>query len=625
MQLPPWYSTDPNGTDSVMSMTDHDRLVSLWCQSIYEESKAELERYEEISHIDRHINYLLGKQWADRRPSYKAAPVSNRIWTNLIQLVSYLTDIRQSFEVRSDNRLYDDQSKILNDIVRAWFTNEGVDLTMAMIIVHAALTIGYGRLTWNPELNNGEGEVELTPCGALDVIPIRPGHKLQQCYGVIYRTPKLLEWFRHKYPTKGSMVPVDREYSQYLHESSTASGQGLWGRAWQFLSPQYRRLFGKQGGEYKDSVLPMALYREFWLRDNQKNTSNRTVYVGNPAKEYGYTVPPGKSLYPRGRLIIMGGPVVLYDGPNPFWHGQFPFAGLRINQVPFQWPGVSEFRNQVPLQDTMNNILAGILDTVKRAVNPPLLAPDNSLGAQARKNFDANMPGAKIFYNPASVNVPQYAQPANLPSFVFQTMLYAQQELDAQSGFIDPGSLTRRGIIPAADTLEQLKEGQQTLVRLKTRYIEDFIKQIGQQFVPLVFQFYSLGRRIQMFGETGKTAADFDYNPGTMVPQGIQAEQHWRQFRFYVQGGSLLKSSRQPVEAKAMILRRQGDIDRNNLLDMLDMSDMKESIEKGLEKEGTEIIINMLRQKMSATGGGAGLTPDVLNQLNKRTTERPVQ
>lgn len=615
--LPGWYSYDSSGTDYPLSISDHDKEVGGWCQAVFEEAKDELERYEEIVNIDRNINYLMGKQWVERRPSYKSAPVSNRLWTNLTQLVSYLTDIRQSFEVKANNHLYDNHAKVLNNLVRNWFFNEDIDMTIAMIIIHSALTIGYGRLVWNPELKNGEGELELTACGAMDVIPIRPGHSLQRSLGVIYRAPKPLSWFRDRYPTKGFAVPIDREYSQFMATSASSSaGQGMWGRAWQVLSPQMRRLFGQSASQYRESVIPMALYREFWIRDEQKNTSDRDVYVGDIDKEYGYIVRPGQRLYPRGRLICMGGPVVLYDGPNPFWHGQFPFSALRLNRVPWQWPGVSEFRNQIPLQDIMNNILAGILDSVKKAVNPPLLAPDNAFGQAVKRNLDPNMPGAKVFYSPASIASPQYAAPPVLPSFVFQTMLYAQQELDAQSGFIDLGSVSRKGIIPAADTLEQMKEGQQTLVRLKVRYIESFLKDLGHQFVPNAFQFYSMKRRIQILGGDGITFEDYDYDPGKMVPSGVPAEEHWRSFQFMIQPGSLLKSSRQPMQALFVGLRRQGDLDRDNLLEALDLGGMKESIRKGLEKEGGEFLIQMIRQKMNASGGGGGIPMDALKQIS---------
>jgi hypothetical protein len=616
--LPGWYSFDPGGQQFPIQQTAHDVIISKWCEAVFEEAKDDLERNDEIVQIDRSINYLMGKQWVERRPSYKAAPVANRLWTNLVQLISYLTDIRPSFEIKCNNKLYDQHAKVLNKMIGAWFTNEDIDMSLAMIIIHAALTIGYGRLCWNPDLRNGEGEMELTPLGAMDLIPIRPSHTLQKAMGVIYRCPKPLSWFKEKYPLKGFRVPVDKEYSQY----TSTPNQNLWTRGMQIMSPQMRRLFGQSSTQIRESAIPMALYREFWVRDSQRNTSNRDVWVGDGGQqsgEYGYMVPPGGKLYPRGRLIIMGGPVVLFDGPNPFFHGQFPFACLRLNRVPWQWPGISEFRNQIPLQDVMNNVLAGILDAVKKAVNPQMLAPDNAFGAAVKKNLDPNMPNAKIFYSPSSIAAPTYAPTPILPGFVFQTMLYAQQELDSQSGFLDMGSMSRKGIVPSSDTVESMKEGQQTLVRLKVRYIEDFMKQVGQQWVPNAFQYYSLKRRMQLLGSDGLTWEDFDYDPGTMVPAGDKAEEHWKKFTFMMVPGSLLKSARMPQQALMMQLRRMGDMDLKNMLDSLDLGGLFESVKKNLEEEGANILIQAIRSKQGASGGGGGMLPGALDKVSNAT------
>src|SRR4030065_1246903 len=130
------------------------------------------------------------------------------------------------------------------------------------------------------------------------------------------------------------------------------------------------------------------------------------------------------------------------------------------------------------MQDVMNHVLAGILDMVKKAVNPPMSAPLNSFSDAVRKSMDPNMPGARLDYRPGAGQPPSWAQIAQLPSFVFDTMMYAREELTNQTGFLDPGSLAGKKIIPSADTMEQLGQGQQTLVRLKVRYIESFFREV---------------------------------------------------------------------------------------------------------------------------------------------------
>jgi hypothetical protein len=618
MTLPPWYSTDIAGNNTVDSLKNHQRYTMKWCDSIYDEASVELNQNEEIVNIDKHIKYLMGKQWPDKRPTYKASPVANRTWPNLIQLVSYLTDIRQSFEVQAKNRQYNDTSRKINDMAKSWFIDQDVDMTTAMVIIYSALTVGYARQVWNQELNGGEGDIELTACGPLDVIPIKPSHTLQGAYGLIYEKPMPLSWFAQNYPLFGDLVQPDEQYSRYRGKSSTFSQQSFW-----YLGAAYRRLFGLSENPTVSSGIPMGRYREFWLRDYSVNTSSNDVYVGDMSKGIGYMVKPRGRLYPRGRLVITGGKVGLYDGPNPHWHGRFPFAALRINQVPWQWPGISEFRNQVPMQDVMNNILAGILDMVKKAVNPPVSAPLNAFSESMRKTMDPNMPGARLYYNPSAGQPPTWSQVAQLPGFVFQTLMYAREELTNQTGFIDQGSLSSKKIIPSADTMEQLGQSQQTLVRLKVRYIEAFFREIGEQYIANSFQYYRTSRRILTAGMGGLMWTDWTWNPSEICPEPLDLTQHWKTFKWTILPGSLLKSSRDSEKAVAMNMRRQGDMDRRNLFKVMDMEPLIDSVEQNLKAEGKDVITNMLRQKMSGMGGGGGLTPDVLEQLNQGTKQNP--
>lgn len=618
MTLPAWYSFDYAGRSTSDSIRNHQRYTMKWCDSIYDEAKVELEQNEEIVELDKHIKYLMGKQWPDRRPTYKASPVANRTWTNLIQLVSYLTDIRQSFEVQAKNRDYNGTAIKLNNMARTWFVDNDVDMATAMVIIYSALTIGYMRQVWNQELNNGDGDIEVTACGPLDVIPIKPSHNLQGAYGLIYEKAMPLSWFPQNYPLFGDLVQPDERYSRYRGKTSSFANQGFW-----YLGAAYRRLFGISENPTVSSVIPMGRYREFWLRDYSVNTSNKDIYIGDMTRGTGYVVRPRGRLYPRGRLIIMGGSIVLYDGPNPHWHGRFPFSALRINQVPWQWPGISEFRNQLPLQDIMNNILAGIMDMVKKAVNPPVTAPLNAFSEAMRKTMDPNMPGARLYYNPGAGQPPQWAQVAQLPSFVFETMMYAREELTAQTGFIDAGAAMGKKIIPSADTLEQLGQGQQTLVRLKVRYIESFFREVGEQWIANAFQYYRTPRRVLTMGLGGLDWTDWNWDPREITPDPLNPFDHWRSFKWSILPGSLLKSARTESKVTAFKLRSQGDMDRKNLFKLLDLEPIYDSVEANLKKEGADFLVNMIRQKMSGQGGGGGLTPDMLNQLNAATTTKP--
>jgi hypothetical protein len=252
-----------------------------------------------------------------------------------------------------------------------------------------------------------------------------------------------------------------------------------------------------------------------------------------------------------------------------------------------------------------------------------MLAPINAFSDAVRKTMDPNMPGARLYYNQNVASPPSWAQIASLPSFVFDTMMYAREELMSQTGFIDSGALAAKKIIPSADTMEQLGQGQQTLVRLKVRYIESFFREVGEQWIANAFQYYRTSRRVLTRGLDGLTWQDWDWIPSEITPNPLNPYDHWRTFKWTIIPGSLLKSSRMPDQIKAMNLRRQGDMDRRNLFKILDLDSLSDSVEKNLQKEGADILVNMLRQKMSGANGGGGLSPEALNQLNAATTEAP--
>lgn len=601
--LIPTYSADLSVDPMDIVTTDRERAILYWLNNAYEEAAYFLDQSEEVKEVDKYITYLLGKQWPGRRPAYKAAPVNNRLWKLLVSLMSYLTDIKPTWEVTATNHLYDDKAKVLNDVTEAWWLAEDVDMALSQIIVYAALSTGYGRLTWNEELCGGLGDLQLTAVAPTDLMPLRPnGMNIQSCQGVIYKNVRSLAWFRKKYGARGKMVQPDVRFS---------SGPRGYGRPayvtkgiWEVMSPQMQRIIGTRIDPVQ-SVYPVAEYREFWIKDDSVNDSAGTVYLGDPTTNWSYAVEPGARLYPRGRLLVTGGGVLLHDGPNPFWHGRFPFEKLCLNTVPWQWYGPSEFKVQLPLQDVINQILAGVLDIIKKAVNPVLIAPENAFGTALRQTLEAGMPGAKLFYSQAAGAPPSLSQPPTLPGYVMETLMYCQKEMDAHSGMLDLSGISQLGQVPAADTLEQLKEGQQSVIRLKGRYIEVFIRDMGTQAVSNFLQFYSAARRLKKFGLDGLTFEDFDFDAGTMVPQGKDPQEFAQNFVFNVKPGTLLNASRKERAMLMMKLRSMGEVDRKTMLDALEMGPMIPAIEKNLREEGKDIFAQLVKAKASQGGSGA--------------------
>lgn len=620
MELRPTYTFE-QGNDPTATFSSETEKVNLdWLNSAHEEARFNLEQSEEVKRVEQYINYLMGKQWPTKRPAFKASPVDNRLWKILISYISNLTDVRPTWDITTGNKAYSGTAEILKNLSEAWWLGQNVDIALGHIITFAMLTTGYGMLKWNPELSGGLGDMELRAVGPTDLMPLRPqGLDVQSCQGVIYRNVKPLNFFRKKYGDNGWRVKPDPTYT--MGSRAAVKPPYVMSAAWELMSPGMKRVIGVRPDAIQ-SVYPMAEYREYWLKDDWVNDTGRDVYMGSPSlRNAMYKVPPGMPLYPRGRLIITGGPdVLLFDGPNPFWHGRFPFEKLCMNNVPWQWHGPSEFRVQIPLQDTINQVFAGVLDIVKKAVNPTMIASDQAFSPSVKATMDQSMPGAQIFYNPNLAPVPpQLIPPPQLPGYVMDLMVWAMREMDAASGLLDLQAISRMGQIPAADTLESLKEGQQTVIRLKGRYIEEFLRNLGTQAIANFFQFYTVERRIRLLGEDGISFQDIDFDPRNMIPSGQDPSLFAQSFAFQVKPGSSLGSAR---ANRAMImnqLRAQGDMDRKTLLDALGFGQLTDQIEANLREEGKDILTQMVRSKMGGKGGGNVDTAQILSALQGRS------
>ena len=853
-ELQPKYGLHPKSMSEYFPGEDngfpgYNAQIRRWTESAYEEAQWEYSQNAESQHIDKYMDYLLGKQWPRERASYKSAPVNNRIWRLFWELLALLTDARPFIDIRSTDKLYDQQALMLNKCMKAWWLDAEADMVLAMTIVYALLSTGYNKFTWNPDLRKNpgsrnrkdDGDFELIPIGPGDCLPIKARTNLQQSECVIYKSVQSLGWFKRKFP-RGSLVQGDPNFSRY--SVGSARPPHIPAMMWDMLAPQMRRLIGGKE-QFSESVYPMALYREYWLKDycvspstriltadlswkradslnvgdeligcdeeivsshgvkrksgdrklrrsvvesvkslrqpsleittdkgvvtcstlhrwlvkttgqarkrsdvsrwwiryewkraneinpgdqiaflvkpweeedskdagylaglldgegwlgkyavglaqkegvvlskamalfeergyethvnrsnssafqvkvnggreevfrligsirpprllakssciwegkqlrgkgvtpakvlsvkdlgerevlaiqtsektfiaegfvshNSTNTSNVPVSMGQQGTNWCYQVRPGEMLYPRGRLIIMGGEVCMHDGPNPYWHGKFPFSALRLNVVPWQFMGLSEFRAMIPLQDVINNLIAGIMDVIKKIVNPVFYAPRNAFSDSIWESLDWGMPGAKAAYNPMSPNKPEFGQAPALPGSVFQMLQWTCKEMDQGSGIASVADAARKKQVPSGDTLDNIKDTIQTPLRLKGRNTEIFLRDIGTQAIPNIFQFYTMERRMYLAGEDGKTFEDFDWDPKTAIPAGDDPEDHAHRFVFMIQPGTLLNIHRLEKAVALMRLRAIRDVSRKTLLEGLDIGINPDEEEKRLKEE----------------------------------------
>lgn len=586
-ELSPRMGMDPvTGAANPWYPEERETAVRQWCEAAFEEAEADQKQSEEVKLVEKYIDYLSGKQWPAGRPSYRAKPVNNRMYRLFWEVIALLTDIRPIADVRSTERTqkYVDVEDLLNKGIKAWWVNNGIEMRSAMCIVYAMLTAGFSKLEWDPTANGGVGDISLVPLGPTAVLPLKPGIDLQDSEALIYNTVKPVGWVKRKHPSRAHLVTPDLDMSQYAIDSNPPSSNSpfLYDR----LTPAFKRLMAKDriAGA---SAFPMVRYREFWLKDYTVNSSSTTVLMGNPYSKFdeAYWVKPQEMLYPRGRLIVMAGRKIVHDGPNPYWHGLFPFSLCRLNIVPWSIYGLSDLRSLSDMQDIVNQILAGVLDMIKRAVNPPFFAPKSAFSEKVWNDVDLSMPGARLAYNAVSPGEPKVVSVAPLPGFVLNMQQSLYHEMDQQSNIAAVNAAAGKKQIPGADTLDLIRNVQQTPIRLKGRNIEKFISDNGAQLVPNMFQFYRKDRRVFLVGPDGNLAFDQSWD----IESGRSAQQFMGRYKFTIVEGSLLSAQRVEMVGQLEKLRLQHDLDRRTFFDkaskLMNVTFDVDTIEKNLMNE----------------------------------------
>lgn len=587
----------PWGKSGTLDFPDNYKSsVQAWRAAARSEAIETLKLNPERDFIRPYCDMLEGRFYDRRRPRYRSQFFDNRLAEARLTNLCALTDIRPSMEVSSQTDIpqYAKQADILQKTIHSIWDMEDLDLATEAVVDHAMLTTGYWKIGATMATENMPARMLVMPAGIDMVLPIQPGHDIQNSSAVLYRVFKPLHRVKQAYGA--SAEGIEREitgsflqfiggsYPDSLIPDYTASP----------MNPSTRMMpAGRAGISMASEAGPFAAVEveEYWIDDPTINDSPNEVQIKDPRlslaqHNYHYRVPKGERLFPRKRLMVWAGSQILYDGPSPYWHGLYPFAQLMLRPAVWRMGGISAYRNLTPLQLAMNEVGAGTLDLCKRAVDPQMVFSEGALDDTSYRNFYPDRPGGTLKMAPTAqwgVNA-KYVDPAPLPAYVGGFIDRVSQAFDRQSGTIDTAGMMRKGQVPGGDSVEQFRDSAGTIVRLDSRHIEPFMRAAGTQFVSNIFQFWSRSQRMSMLGKDGITWEDFDFDPGTMVPWYAPKEDHWRRFPVRIAAGSMHGGKRDRDKQVAISLFRMGAIDRQTLLEILDFPNVDQIMQRMQEQ-----------------------------------------
>lgn len=538
-----------NGSDARRKYTSS---VMRWRDSAREEAYRTAELNPEKDDALKYMNALGGKWWDNRRARYKSRAFDNRLNNSRQTDLSLLTQIRPTIDVGTRIDAYQEQAGIVSKVIRSeWLTR---DMDMEFIRLNDIAKLN-GTAFWKLGAKY-PGESKVLSLGPESVLPIQPGFHIQQSTAVMYRTWKSINQIRARFPYTSKGIENDAQYA----------GQGTGGSAsyarpgdipeytWNAMSQGMRRACGVKTSASEmagPSIFRALELQEFYVDDPSINESSQKVLVRDPfmsLKSYNwwYWVNPGDPLYPRKRMLVFAGHRLLYDGPSPFWHGMYPFATLRLNPVPWSFWGLSKYRDLLPLNQAMNEILAGILDMIRRALNPTVISKASAVAPATWREFYPDMPGSRLYMLPNSSpsSDVKYIDPPPIPPWVMQAHQYLSAEFDRLSGTMDPASMSKKNQVPGGDTIEQMRQMMNTVTQLESRYGELFLRDAGVIAMSNVFQFFETPMRLKLLGKDGISLEDFNYEGPNLIPDNVPKEDHWKSFAMNIAPGTLLNSSR---------------------------------------------------------------------------------
>lgn len=575
-----------------------------WCDGASEEARANQQDIPELREIDNALDYLVGMQWKEAMPSYRVKPVSNEFLSMFWETIGLLTDIRPAFHIADigNDGNYSDVQNILNRLAMGWVSTSQFERRLGFCIMFGMMTSAPCKLYWNPFARGSsgdpsDGDLSLECISPRSLMRLGEGDTIQDDECLIYTKTRTLDWVKRAYPTMGKYVKPTEAKARFTVD--VQSPLGVSPQLYPPLSPGMKRLLGAGDKQTIEMTFPKVEVEEFWKKDDSINEKSDKVWMGPQDAPWGYWVEPGKKLYPRGRLFIRANRVIIYDQPSCYYHRMRPFAMLGLQAVPWQQWAMSVLSPWMKQQDILNQMMAGMLQTVKKAVNPALMAAKSAINPAAMKAIDSSKPGLKITYSQNAPHKPEWQTPPVLPTYVLQIYTQILQSMKQSSGASAIGDALGKKQVPAGDSLEKITFAKNTPIRLMGRNIEFFMDDIGQQWAPNALQFYTAERRMELLGVSGLVKADVDDKPGSLIPDKIDSEAFVRRYHWKTEKGSLLNASHQEKIPIFLNLRKTHDLSRKQLFKFLNLNINQAQNDKELQEEAEAMA------KAQAAAGGA--------------------
>lgn len=588
---------DADGVSDDYQPTEQEEKTIKLVRKLFGKSKQWREPY-----IDRWKDYyhdFRGKQWRQKRPSYRHSEVLNLIFTAIQNQVPLMTDARPKVEFFATEPQDVELNRIMNDLFNSdWERNDWNYALLECLYDSHIYGTALAGIGFDAEADFGAGQVTWHSLEPIYAYP-EPGssdiNTQRKASWFCYSEPVSLDKIKQMYPDKGRFVQAD------LHDMWESAKTDL--RDVRFRSPADNRAVIESSkpadsATNRDQALTITLFCRP-LETEEQEVKN----INEDGEEE--TLYELKLKYPRGRKVVIAGNVVLDDGPFDTDDKSIPIQKL-VNYVdPRSWYGISDIEQLEGPQVIFNKLVSFALDTLTLTGNPIWVVDTNS-GIDTDNLF--NIPGMVVEKEPGS-EVRREAG-TQLQPYVLQLVDRMKLWFDDISGSQEVTRGSNPAGVTAARAIEALQQTGRTRIRQKTRNMDNFLREFGRQYVQYALKNYNVPRVRRITGKDGaekyfkfhterinvdkdvKTVVIFeelqrDEQTGQMVTAQIQDRVLMGEFDVRVSTVSGLPFAKAEAEQKLFALFDRQVIDAEELL-------------RGIEFPNADAVIQRLAERQQA-------------------------
>jgi len=580
--------------------SDTDKKIVGMVMKMFDQGKAARKKVDK--NWPKQQDYYDGKQWDDRRPSYRASPVANVIRSTVQTILPIMTDAQPGFNVAPQEPRDHKFADMMGKLTQFWWNRNGMNMVLLDPLMDQMVKdIGYLKVIWDDEAANGAGDVHVAAISPESIyVPDSAKDFNTDCPWVIHEMWKPMGEVKRKFPDKAEEIKSSSKTKSQEDKDDTYKGDVT------LVSPIDRKspLSNVVDIEGDTGENDMIRIFECWMDDYTIEEFEEETGEG--------VVKNSRYKYPNGKVVqLLPDQKLLLDCThNHRKDGKKPFVRFIDTIKPRSFYGEGVVGPMVDTQRNLNKTLAVIFDQLNLMSNPIWII-DTTCGVTS--NDITNQVGLIITKVPGSevrrLDAPQ------LPSYIMDLYGLMMQLLDQTSGVHDVTQGRKPAGVTAAAAINDLQEAAQTRIRLKERNLQVSLTSLGYLIISTMMQYYREPRVVKITGDGGWPEyfefyfkdVDKDENPDSpddavqyvkkeykydeeskdynQATEWEESEPSKGMFDVEVISGTALPFMKDKRSQLAMRLFEMGVIDEEALLKMIDWPEREETLRRIEERK----------------------------------------